>query len=220
MNYQKIHDDIINRACQRTLCQSIYTEKHHIIPKCEGGTESGKTVKLTRKEHRLIHLLRYKITKVEGNLIACSFMKNTDNSFKLLRHLYAKFGAKQYHENYKINYPEKYSENQRNAGISGGNKCKEFSIGFFNLSEEEKQKSRLKGIKTVVENKLGMFSDEYREKHKIMLHKKIKTPEGIFNSMMEAANYYNVVAGTITYRVKSKNWNEWYYINQKGDCNE
>ena len=31
MNYQKIHDKIINRARQRVLPDHIYTENHHVI---------------------------------------------------------------------------------------------------------------------------------------------------------------------------------------------
>jgi hypothetical protein len=160
------------------------------------------------------------MTKVVGNLIACSFMSNTSESIKKSRHIFAKIGAKSYHEKYKDKFPEKYSNHQRLAGVSGGNKCKEQSLGFFSLTQDEIKKAKDKGRQTIVKNKLGMFSDEYREKHKLLLHKKIKTPEGIFDSMLQAANYYNVVPGTITYRVKSKNWNDWYYINQKGECNE
>ena len=220
MNYHKIHDDIIHRARHRVLCDNIYVERHHIIPKCEGGLDFWETVKLTRKEHRLVHLLRYRMTKVIGNLIASSLMSNTSDSIKKSRHIFAKIGAKSYHEKYKDKFPEKYSNHQRLAGVSGGNKCKEQSLGFFSLTQDEIKKAKDKGRQTIVKNKLGMFSDEYREKHKLLLHKKIKTPEGIFDSMLQAANYYNVVPGTITYRVKSKNWNDWYYINQKGECNE
>lgn len=59
-----------------------------------------------------------------------------------------------------------------------------------------------------------MFSDEYREKHKLILYKKVNTPIGIFDSMTEAAKYYNISPGTDTYRVNNKNkqWDEWYYI--------
>lgn len=56
MNYQKIHDQIINLAKIRVI--SIITEKHHIIPKCMGGTNDvANIVKLTPKEHFIIHKL-------------------------------------------------------------------------------------------------------------------------------------------------------------------
>jgi hypothetical protein len=219
MNYQKIHDDIIHQARHRILCDNIYVENHHIIPKCEGGLDFQETVKLTIKEHRLVHLLRYKMTKIVGNLIASNLMSNTSESIKKSRHIFAKIGAKAYHEKYKDKFFKEYSNHQRVAGTSGGNKCKEQSLGFFSLSSEEMKKAQDRGRQTIVKNKLGMFSDEYRENHKILLHKKIKTPEGIFNSMKEAAKHYNIVPGTITYRVKNKNWNDWCYMNEKGECN-
>ena len=54
MNYQKIYDDIVNRGKTRIL--EGYTEKHHIIPKCMGGTdEECNLVKLTAREHFLVH---------------------------------------------------------------------------------------------------------------------------------------------------------------------
>ena len=54
MNYKRIHDSIIYRAKTRTI--SGYTETHHILPKClGGGNEKRNLVKLTAKEHWLIH---------------------------------------------------------------------------------------------------------------------------------------------------------------------
>jgi len=56
MNYELIHNLIINRAKTRSI--TTYTEKHHIIPKCLGGTDDiGNIVKLTAKEHYIIHKL-------------------------------------------------------------------------------------------------------------------------------------------------------------------
>jgi hypothetical protein len=79
MNYQKIHDIIIERAKVRSLPKEIYIEKHHIIPKCEGGKANGELVSLTLKEHRLIHLLRYKITGVFGNINAFNWMTQSES---------------------------------------------------------------------------------------------------------------------------------------------
>lgn len=62
MNYQKLHDSIIIRAQSRTLPSDIYIEKHHIIPKSMGGSNSkDNLVKLTAREHYIIHWLLYKI---------------------------------------------------------------------------------------------------------------------------------------------------------------
>lgn len=60
MRYQKIYNQLIERAKTRNLYE--YNEKHHIIPKCLGGTNDKKNiVKLTFREHFLSHRLLCKI---------------------------------------------------------------------------------------------------------------------------------------------------------------
>jgi hypothetical protein len=56
MDYQKIYNQIIERAKNREL--NGYTEKHHIIPKCLGGNNNNENlVRLTAREHFLCHRL-------------------------------------------------------------------------------------------------------------------------------------------------------------------
>jgi len=212
MNYQKIHDNIIFQAKNRPISIDVYYENHHILPKCEGGLKTGETVKLTLKEHRLIHLLRYKITGVFGNINAFNWMTQSENVKKNNSIEAAKIS----HKKFKERDPQGYYIRQKNSGIIGGNKAFENKKGFHSIPEEEMVKIRLRGVKTIVDNKLGMFSDEYREKHKLTLMKSIMTPDGIFNSMLEASKHFNVVPATITYRVNSKN-EKWYYLTKEDD---
>jgi 5-methylcytosine-specific restriction endonuclease McrA len=61
--YSKCYDNIIHRAKSRDLPKEIYTEKHHIIPRSLGGTNNvANLVRLTAKEHRLVHILLPKMT--------------------------------------------------------------------------------------------------------------------------------------------------------------
>ena len=49
MNYQKIYDDICKRGQERQLPKDVYTEKHHIVPKClGGGNEKSKILSKKR----------------------------------------------------------------------------------------------------------------------------------------------------------------------------
>lgn len=210
MNYEKIHDSIINRAKNRKISKDIYYENHHIHPKCEGGKNDGETVKLTLKEHRLIHLLRYKITGVFGNINAFNWMTQPEN----VKRRNSSEAAKISHKKFKEKDYAGYIKKQRNSGIIGGNRAYELKKGFHSIPEEEMKKIRARGNKTIVDNKLGMFSDEYRENHKRILRKKIVTPAGVFNSMGEAAKYFRVSLSTITYRVTTQNlkWNDWQYL--------
>lgn len=60
MNYHRHYDLLITRARNRKL--EGYLERHHIIPKCIGGTDEAENiVSLTAEEHYLAHQLLVKI---------------------------------------------------------------------------------------------------------------------------------------------------------------
>lgn len=62
MNYHKIYDQIIDKARNRTLESEIYTETHHILPRCMGGgDDSLNLVDLTAREHFIAHWLLVKM---------------------------------------------------------------------------------------------------------------------------------------------------------------
>ena len=53
MNYKRIHNNIIERAKNRTL--KGYKERHHIVPRCMGGTDEPENlVELTPEEHFVV----------------------------------------------------------------------------------------------------------------------------------------------------------------------
>lgn len=60
MNYKKIYNQII--AKRKLFPFEGYTETHHIIPRCLGGTDDkDNLVKLSAREHFICHLLLVKI---------------------------------------------------------------------------------------------------------------------------------------------------------------
>jgi hypothetical protein len=62
MDYGKIYDIIIDRAKNRILFGQI--EKHHIIPRSEGGSnKKDNKIELSPKEHHLCHLLLIRMGK-------------------------------------------------------------------------------------------------------------------------------------------------------------
>jgi hypothetical protein len=79
MNYQRIHDAIIDRARNRTL--TGYVEKHHVIPRCIDAS-SKETVKLTAREHFIVHKLLCEIYPDEPKLVYAYWMmsRNISNS--------------------------------------------------------------------------------------------------------------------------------------------
>ena len=79
MDYQKIYDTIIRRGQNRIL--EGYSEKHHIVPRCLGGTDDANNlVSLTPEEHYLCHLILVKIHPNDIRLVrAAMFMSSTYN---------------------------------------------------------------------------------------------------------------------------------------------
>ena len=62
MNYQQIYDKIIKLAQDGYYDRYTYFEKHHIIPRSEGGSnKKSNKVKLPMKAHHLCHLLLIKM---------------------------------------------------------------------------------------------------------------------------------------------------------------
>jgi hypothetical protein len=76
MNYVQIYNKLILRAQGRVL--EGYSERHHILPRCIGGTnEKDNIVRLTPEEHYLAHQLLVKIYPGQkGLLFACFVMCN------------------------------------------------------------------------------------------------------------------------------------------------
>jgi hypothetical protein len=68
MNYEKIYNNLIDRAARR-ISQG-YVEKHHIVPRCLGGTDSKENiVNLYPEEHYLAHLLLCKLNDGNSKLL-------------------------------------------------------------------------------------------------------------------------------------------------------
>lgn len=88
MNYQRIYDQLILKR-QEYPSDATYTEKHHIIPKCFGGTnKKSNIVILTPREHFIAHRLLVKMNVGERKakmfyaLTAISFMKNESQEYR------------------------------------------------------------------------------------------------------------------------------------------
>lgn len=217
MDYLKIHDNLLSRAKHRKYNPKLH-HNHHIFPKHESQQESDLVVPLTIKEHYIVHLMRYKLGHGMGNYKAYLLLKYGINDTNIVR-VHAKLGAKAYHEKFSKTNRTEYINNQSKSGKIGGQKCYSQNLGFFGMSEIDKKTSRDKGRETLVDKKIGMFSDEYRLCHAISLQKKVYVDGVVYSSMTEASKKYSVSAGTVTYRVNSnkEKWKNWYYIKESND---
>jgi hypothetical protein len=68
MNYQNIYTQLVLK--RQSILTEGYVEKHHIIPRCMGGTDEPENiVRLTAREHFVAHQLLVKIYPENKNLI-------------------------------------------------------------------------------------------------------------------------------------------------------
>jgi hypothetical protein len=89
MNYQLHYDLLINKAqgAARVLLKStdqnyIYYEKHHILPRCMGGSNvKSNMILLTPEEHFVAHLLLAKIHPTKSGLV-CAAIRLTGKGNK------------------------------------------------------------------------------------------------------------------------------------------
>lgn len=111
MNYKKIHDSLVD-LCRRTSpeCRlkmrnlndkrllnetTLYIEKHHIIPKHEGGSnDPDNLVVVLPEEHLMLHLLRWKITNKHADLLAVKLMTHSKHTTKSYAYARQKYGEK------------------------------------------------------------------------------------------------------------------------------
>lgn len=75
MNYQKHYNRLINNAQNRSILQDVYSEKHHIVPKCMDGTNNkDNIVSLYPEEHFVAHQLLVKIYPNNSKLAYAAHM--------------------------------------------------------------------------------------------------------------------------------------------------
>jgi hypothetical protein len=84
VNYSKIYNDLIESAKLRPNLPLLngYTEKHHIIPRSMGGSNSkDNIVSLTAREHFVAHWLLWRIhrNKEMAFAFSCMFRNNRKN---------------------------------------------------------------------------------------------------------------------------------------------
>lgn len=143
MNYQQIYNKIIEKAKTRQI--EGYTEKHHVIPKCMGGSDNkNNLVELTAREHFVCHLLLCEIYPDEVKLKQALFLmsigkqKTKNKHYKISNRTYERLKSE-----YSLLLIGKPRDQKTKNKISKALKGKK-------LSNEIKQKISLgrKGVKS------------------------------------------------------------------------
>jgi len=129
MNYLANYNKLIKRAKERTL--DGYSEKHHILPKCIGGSnEPDNLVELTAREHFIAHILLVKIYPNKIGLIkAVQMMCTSSYSHKEQRSMNRMYGWLR----------EKHSQSMSESQI-GKNNSQFNTIWIYNEELKESKK--------------------------------------------------------------------------------
>ena len=226
MNYEKIYNQIINRAKNRIL--ECYTEKHHIIARCMGGSdEKENLVNLTAREHFICHRLLVQIHPSNNKLkfalwAMCNMKSKRQSRYTPSSRIY---------ESIKIEVIKLISEKKKGVKLSEEHKRKTSETlkgrkrpqevidkmvktrkenGGWKHSDETKNKIRSNnGMKRQeVRDKLKgrEISDETRKKlSDVSVHKRACIIDGVwYESIREASNQLGIKWDMVSDRIKSK----------------
>lgn len=87
MDYFSIYHRLVERARHRSV--DAYVERHHVLPRCMGGTdEKHNLVSLTPEEHFFVHLLLVKMHPEIPGLIAAVAMMAVGHEGRRARKMY------------------------------------------------------------------------------------------------------------------------------------
>ena len=204
MNYTK-HYDLLILKYGRKDKPEFYSERHHIIPKCVGGTNNpNNLVYLTPREHLLAHWLLSKIYSDNKLKLAFATMCTRDG-IKLTPRLYqsareAVSGANSVRAK-KIVTPLGTFETARAA-------AKAHKTSIASIWRKAKSKSVLhQGYYYLDEPIIG----SERTKHGLHWAKQIVTPLGQFESVRSAGVAHSIHHSTISKRLKRGD-DGYYYL--------
>lgn len=226
--YTKWYFKICERSKNRVKNRCDGNETHHILPKCLGGNNSkNNLVVLTSREHFIVHLLLIKMTLLDDHtekMIYALFNMKAHNS------LYCrKNNTSRMYSFYKARWQKIQSERQKKY-MSDPLKVKMIvekrrATLAANPEIKERMYSKVRGKKRLhFKNDINSLTGDARtdsQKRASKDHsnrmkgrpahnkglpghngKKIKTPDGVFRTQIEASKFYNLHMSTIANRCK------------------
>ncbi len=178
MNYVKIYNSLILRGINRSL--SGYKERHHIVPKCLGGSDkSDNLVDLTAEEHYIAHQLLVKIHPKNHSLVrAAQMMIPNRRSNKLYGWLRKRFSVVQSisqtgHKNSQFGtfwISNGIEEKKSKGEIPDGWKRSRLSNYFINydrIIEERKIKENIKFLKNQEKENIKFLKNQEKENNRL-----------------------------------------------------
>jgi len=230
MNYKKIYDQIIDRSINRNI--SGYTENHHIIPKCMGGTNNPVNLtKLTAREHFLAHWLLHEMYPQNTDLRYAfwAMCRSSDNQkrYKPSSRIYehAKHQMLEVWQKFKPSDDQIISIKKRLTGTKWFHKPNGINLRAFPDDPKIKKEGWILGRfngKKISSNANEEKKNKYKNKKAHTTSNKKCYIDGVeFESAKAAADSLNMNEYSLRWilqgRGKSKKHKEkhknWYYIN-------
>lgn len=139
MDYSRIYTSLIDHSKNRVL-DNVTFEKHHILPKCLGGSNDANNIcKLTLKEHFFAHLLlvkmyptSYKLHTALWNMCNVSPKEGKTLRYKPSSRIYARI-RKDYIETCRGKNHPLYNRKQQASHISKAREGKYKKVYQYNI---------------------------------------------------------------------------------------
>jgi len=201
MNYQKIYYSIIEK--RKINVATGYTEEHHIVPRCLGGSNDKlNLVKLTAKEHFICHLLLTKMYTKESleyyKMCHAFLMMLRSSSGNQQRYITAKR-----YEKLKIDFSKRMSD------IGSGKQNSQYGTKWIHNPTLEENKKILKSDILDIGWEPGRVcdwekykSDKIKKENKLIekINKKQKKSEKI-NKHLEKKNELDSIDWEFLYKI-------------------
>lgn len=224
MNYSKVYEQLIQKRRDNPITRNdCYCERHHIIPKSEGGANTkDNIINLTAREHYIAHLLLAKIYNdyKMWNAIT-SFKPKSDGQerhirfnsrmFEKAKLIAAQMGSGEGNSMWGRHHSEETKEKMRRAAMGNQN------MKGKHLSEEARRKlsMALKGKKRTEEQKRKMslamkgrkMSEEQKAKRRLTWMQRRKpirrfTVNGTFIDEFQCADDAAKAVGTTSAAIR------------------
>lgn len=233
MNYKKHYDNLINRALNRMLCNTVYTEHHYIVPKCIGGVNrKSNIVKLLPHEHFVAHQLLVKMYPAHPGLkyalykmtITTKNMKRNNKQYGWIRHQLCIANKTKAIARWADNQAEKDIYSMRTKEQWASLSDDEYSLackvrsenqqGYKNSFYGKKHKQDTKSA--LSEKQLLFFSNMSSEDRqaKITQLRLVNIDGIVYPGLSYAGRILNISPALLHYRINSKSekWENYTYV--------
>lgn len=236
MNYQLHYDLLIQKAStvirkkfKSTNPEYVYYERHHIIPKCMGGSNARTNlVLLTPEEHYLAHLLLVKIYKGHPGLTSAAInLTRKKNGHPVNNKLYG-WLRKQHADNVAFLHTEKkvgmhnkkHTEETKQKMRNSSPHTpmpKGVDSPHYGVPKAEEHRAKLSAAKTG--KKAGPHTEETKQKMRSARKLQTRTRDMqisvdglIFSSATNAAKSLGITVSALCRRMRTGKFPNYFYL--------